>query len=366
MFTTLCRSEHFIRAIESLKRNGWSKYTDVYIGLDYPLNDAHVQGYKEIVNYLDNNSFDEFNSFNVVKHNTNLGAGKNLDVVRDIIFNQYDRIIMAEDDIEFGPCFLEFMDKALEKFENDFDVIGVSGYSYPVEWKKDYKATAMKQNFCASTWGVGFWKNKYENIYQNLKSGMLIDEFEHISSKKKLMIDAVWCDYVNGVMRVNPEEGLLMCVTDIAMRIYLCVADKYFISPIVSKTKNWGFDGSGLYCQRIDSDIKGRFADDFNYSEQEIDASESIDIELNSMNYLEDNRDILNKFDRRSKKVMFKSEIKWLVYALLGSNQYRKIIKYLRGGVNQSRYCIFNKIYCYCIWKQYISAVANRNVGAAA
>ena len=33
---TLCRDRHFILGVESLKKNGWAKYTDVYIGLDYP------------------------------------------------------------------------------------------------------------------------------------------------------------------------------------------------------------------------------------------------------------------------------------------------------------------------------------------
>ena len=31
-----CRYEHFVRCIESLKRNTWAKYTDVYVALDYP------------------------------------------------------------------------------------------------------------------------------------------------------------------------------------------------------------------------------------------------------------------------------------------------------------------------------------------
>ena len=40
LIPTLCRSKHFIRCIESLKKNGWAKYTDVYVALDYPAKEA--------------------------------------------------------------------------------------------------------------------------------------------------------------------------------------------------------------------------------------------------------------------------------------------------------------------------------------
>lgn len=43
----LCRYKHFTKCIESLKNNGWAKYTDIYIGLDYPAKDSHVKGYKK-------------------------------------------------------------------------------------------------------------------------------------------------------------------------------------------------------------------------------------------------------------------------------------------------------------------------------
>ena len=49
---TLCRYEHFVRCVESLKKNTWAKYTDIYIGLDYPKKDSHREGYLKIKEYL--------------------------------------------------------------------------------------------------------------------------------------------------------------------------------------------------------------------------------------------------------------------------------------------------------------------------
>ena len=63
---TLCRSTHFKRTVESLKRNGWAKYTDVYIGLDYPPAEKYEQGWKEICEYLETSDFSVFNKFVVL------------------------------------------------------------------------------------------------------------------------------------------------------------------------------------------------------------------------------------------------------------------------------------------------------------
>lgn len=73
----LCRYKHFTKCIESLANNGWAKYTDVYIALDYPAKDKHVYGYKQICGYLDNNDFSAFHSFCVIKRNKNLGPAIN-------------------------------------------------------------------------------------------------------------------------------------------------------------------------------------------------------------------------------------------------------------------------------------------------
>ena len=36
LIPTLCRADHFIRCLESLKKNTWAKYTEVYVAVDYP------------------------------------------------------------------------------------------------------------------------------------------------------------------------------------------------------------------------------------------------------------------------------------------------------------------------------------------
>ena len=49
LIPTFCRDQHFMRCIESLKKNTWAKYTDVYIWLDYPLLATKNGGSEEIL-----------------------------------------------------------------------------------------------------------------------------------------------------------------------------------------------------------------------------------------------------------------------------------------------------------------------------
>ena len=155
---TLCREKHFILGVESLKKNGWAKYTDVYIGLDYPAKESHWEGYRKICDYLENGDFSAFASFHVIKRTKNIGSLSNIDSTRDLLMEMYDRWIMAEDDIEFAPVFLEFMNKCLDYYENDPDVFAVNGYSYPISYCHSEGSNVFKQYATVSEWGIGYWK----------------------------------------------------------------------------------------------------------------------------------------------------------------------------------------------------------------
>ena len=88
-----------------------------------------------------------------------------------------------------------------------------------------------------------------------------------------------------------------------ALRAYLACKNKYCISPVISKARNYGFDGSGEYCTAIEGN--GEHALDFNYSLQEIDTSDSFEfVPDDSLRYMEENKQALNAFDYRSPEEM--------------------------------------------------------------
>lgn len=295
---TLCRSEHFQKCIESLKANTWAKYTDVYIALDYPPSEKYRAGYEKICSYLESGEFDCFKSFNVVKREKNYGAGINSQKMREFIIKKYDRWIFAEDDIIFSPIFLEYMDKALEQYEHDDSVVGINGYSYPIPYKTHKKnSNVFKQKYTFSMWGAGFWRKKYVDIAKKLKSGYMYESYCDLKKKGRLnqLIRGRYYDYMFHAL--TNSSKYFKAISDMSLGVYMTFNDLYAITPVVSKTRNIGFDGSGACCQNI-VEIDNKTSLTYDYNSQTIDTGyeEKVSIVQDDETYLTENKVMLDEF----------------------------------------------------------------------
>ena len=296
---TLCRYESFVRCIESLRKNCWAKYTDVYIGLDYPKKETHIEGYEKIKEYL-SQEFTEFKSFNVLVGKKNIGAKKNEEKLIKECFKNHDNYIYAEDDIEFSPNFLEYMDRMLDIYKYDESVIAVSGYSQPIKLTVKSGANAIKQQLQASVWGYGTWKNKIKQISRYLSRSKLAEKFVtvYLSGKLNKMTDWAIKDYISLTVEGVSKNSYLKQITDISLRIFLTVEDKYIIMPTVSKTRNLGFDGNGIYCPLVVYDKnKNVTSKNFDYANQEIDCCNSFFPCVDNHSNIDENRAAYNCYD---------------------------------------------------------------------
>lgn len=314
---TLSRSTHFIRCIESLRRNTWAKYTDVYIGVDYPSADKYKAGHQTICEYLQG-KFPEFKSMNIIYRESNMGASQNVDDMRKTILTQYDRFIYAEDDIEFAPNFLEYIDTCLTRYEDDPDVIAVSGYSYPLQWKTSEGATIFREDFICPAWGTGYWTQKHQDIRTYMESGGLAHEYHRVRKTKafKRMLQSSKKEYVNVCLYENCTSELVRRTTDISMRMYSVIYNKYIITPVISKTRNWGMDGSGLYCKDNTNELHGNTAKTFNYSSQVIDNQNSFKCIEDTLCDIAYNKKLMDKFEAIPFTSRIKTNIKALIYRI--------------------------------------------------
>ena len=304
---TLYRFDHFVRCLESLRKNPWAKYTEVFIGLDFPAKDAHWDGYRKISAYLEQ-PFPEFRALHVFRREKNLGSSGNNRLLRQEVCKAFDRFIYLEDDLEVSPNFLEYMDKALSAYEDEPDVVAVTGYSYPLAWKAAEGCTAVKQNFNGSAWGRGMWLSKQEALLRYLRPNGLNKDFSRAfrSGCFDKMIDFAIKDYVNCCEGGwSGSRAFLNTTSDLALRIYLAVQDKTMIMPLLSKVRNHGYDGSGQYCQVIEGNSAGDFCvDNYCFSSQPIDEGDSFSLIEDKSFDLSVNRDLLNRFDRVSQEEM--------------------------------------------------------------
>lgn len=244
---TLCRFEHFKRCIESLSKCTHAEKTKVFIGLDYPLKEVHKKGYKLISEYLENCNL-SFEEIIVIKRPENFGVVKNIDDLRNQVFKVYDRLIVSEDDNEFSPNFLDFINKGLEKFKDDDSVMAISGYNYPVEMISDTNNFYTYSKY--SAWGCGLWNDKYAE-FKNVRSLFFLKKIlsSPISSFKFLI------ERPNLILKIISCVEKQMCLGDVCWESYLLLNNKTSVFPTLSKVRNHGHDGSGVNCGVICNDI---------------------------------------------------------------------------------------------------------------
>lgn len=305
LIPTLCRYEKFVKCFESLNENTWADRTDVFISLDYPTKPSHRDGHDRIKDYCNgviiNGSF-RFKSVTLICRTKNHGAIGNFEHLVHEILQKYDRCIRTFDDIEHSKNFIQYMDEMLEVFKDDKSVSMVCGYSYPVNWITCKNATVVKQNIEGNIWGVGFWKEEWNESIEYLRRGALIKQFSSAfrSGKFDGMTDWTVKDYTNAVVNGATINSLLKRVTDVSLRIYLSVADKYAIMPVVSKTRNIGFDGSGAFCEEITfNEDKEVSSSNYRFDLQPIDSADTF---VSHVDYAFDNKmncSIVDRFDKR-------------------------------------------------------------------
>lgn len=328
LIPTLSRHIHFIRLVESLKRNSWAKYTPVYVALDYPPSDKYVEGYNKICEYLEGD-FGEFLEFNVVRRDHNYGSNLNMAALREMVLKKYDRFIRTDDDAEFSPNFLEYMNKCLDKYEDDENVIAVTGYSYPIIWNVSDNSNVLKINFNASMWGTGFWKRKYEEMKGQIESGELLNykpkNFHDVALQR--MLDVAKSEFVNLCLTKDLQNPYIMSVSDISCRLFLALQNKYVVIPRISKVRNWGFDGSGVVCGKIDLHDGKISASNYKYSGQPIDDTSCFDIIEDRKCNIPYNKKQLNRFDFLPFKSKIRLWMKIMMYSLFGEMVYLKLFR---------------------------------------
>ena len=324
---TLCRHEHFKRGIESLKKNSLAKYTDVYIALDYPAKDEHWEGYKKICEYLDDGDFSVFKSFNITRRKKNYGVGLNGRELSKSLMDRYDRSIYAEDDIEFSPNFLEYMDKCLAKYEDNDDIIAITGYSYPLNYEHDEGANIIFQSSVFPSWGVGYWQRKYGGYRDEILSGYLPKNFDKAckTGVLKKLIDRRRSDYIVQSLG-GGDNTFITSTTDVSFGIYMTLKNKYVVSPTLSKTRNCGMDGSGVNFPKVRA-RNGKHYLSYDYNNQPIDMSTGFEPCPDSVIRRDENNRVIDDFLRVPLKHKILEKTAFTAYRILGLKRYKALAK---------------------------------------
>lgn len=336
---TLNRKEHLERCLNSLARNPLAAYTDIVISVDYPPSKKYIDGYNKVKDYLNNNKYldEKFRTVTVFFQKINLGPERNFDFLVDYIKNQNSRYITSEDDNEFSPNFLEYINKGLELFENDEEVLSICGCK-ETEWYYNENSNVLLSKLY-SGYGVGHWIEKENKLKNDVKKYLL----EEINIKKisKLKKDdrILYNIYIVSVLlgeNLPFWKDNKLAIIDSVKSIYMHFREKYCIVPVIGKSRTWGNDGSGLNMPRIESiDPERKWL---------LDIDETFDYNIGNdgkLNYIEYNDKLEENYMKTINSIKFnlKADLGYILLRICLFDREKAIIikNKLRGRNNESQ-----------------------------
>ena len=230
------RLDHFRNLIVSLSKDPLAKYSDLYVISDAAYKEEHVERIEEVRKYA--RTVNGFKSYTLIENEQNKGGKESYKFIRSLVFEVHDRVIYFEDDNLVTPNYLQYMNTAFEKYNDDPKVVFVCGYNFPISIPKNYKYDVyFYPSVCA--WGFGFWRKKYLDVYALSKEEMRKD-------KKTLKEIKKSSDQLYYILNSDLYSERILNDARIG---YLMVKNKLVsVFPRLSLVQNTGHDGSGENC----------------------------------------------------------------------------------------------------------------------
>ena len=234
------RPEHTRRTVEALAANILANQSHLYIFSDAPKNRESEEKVKEVRAYIRSlEEKDWFRKVSIEEAVSNKGLADSIISGVSRVMTKYKKAIVLEDDLLSAPDFLQFMNDALDFYEEDESVGSISGYSPLKKMPKHYAYSVWKA--CrSSSYGWATWDSRWKHVQWE------IEDFEIFRKDKKARkaFDACGSDRFDRLRR-QIERGADSW--SIRFGYWQFRAKKYTIFPSQTRIQNIGWDGSGVH-----------------------------------------------------------------------------------------------------------------------
>ena len=123
---TYNRIEHLKQTIAALQKNDLAEKSELYVFSDGPSTPKDVNSIEEIRRYL--NSVKGFKNIQIHAQDSNMGLAKSIISGINSIFENYDNVIVLEDDLVTSASFLKYMNNCLSVYGANPNIFSISGY----------------------------------------------------------------------------------------------------------------------------------------------------------------------------------------------------------------------------------------------
>jgi hypothetical protein len=233
------RFDHTKITIESLLQNDLAKDSDLIIYSDFA-KDSGINLLKEIEKVRDYiKRVEGFKSIKIIERSTNFGLARSVREGVSEVLEDFESVIVLEDDLVMSPYFLSFMNQCLSFYENDQAAFTVSGYS-KVKMNNKYKEDVYFSHI-SNSWGWATWRNRWERIswddeffFDILNNRYKLSEFKRkVGNHRTEMLKRQLEGEIN-------SWAILRLFNQLALRCFT-------VFPSQTLVRNIGHDGTGVH-----------------------------------------------------------------------------------------------------------------------
>jgi len=244
------RPEHTRATVEALLRNPESAQTDLHVFSDGAREAGSEEAVKQVRRYV--REITGMRSVTVVERATNLGLANSVIDGTTRLIREFGRVIVVEDDLVVSPRFLEYMNRALERYQDDDSAMQVSGYMFPIDVAAETDAFFMP---FTTSWGWATWERAWQHFDPDMRGFDALVSDPHLRDSFDLGGAYGYFDMLERQRRGSIDSW--------AIRWYLSVFSRGGLTlyPVRTLVRNIGFDGSGTHCVVADVEQPSMQAD---------------------------------------------------------------------------------------------------------
>lgn len=231
------RPAHTRQTVEALQQNPLAAKSELIIYSDAARHEQDALAVREVRQYV--HAISGFKSVTVIEQEKNLGLANSVIAGVTEVVNRYGRVIVLEDDLVTAQGFLDYMNRALEKYRDDRQVMQVSGYMFPVQVHSGTDTFFLP---FTTSWGWATWKRAW-SVFDADASGYALLK-QDAALRKSFDLEGAYPYFEMLEMQQRRK------VDSWAIRWWLSVFLQHglILYPRISKVFNIGFDGTGAHC----------------------------------------------------------------------------------------------------------------------
>jgi hypothetical protein len=238
------RPQHTEQCLAELAKNTLAIETELYIFSDGPKQESDLEKIKAVRALIKNIS--GFKDVKITERETNLGLANS--VIRGVteVINIHNRVIVLEDDLITCSNFLNYMNNALDYYEDHPKAGSVTGFSLPPSLyplPSDYPFEVyFSHKACSTGWGT--WKHIWDTVDWEVSD---YDSFMKDKKRKKQFNSTG----NNAVLMLKHYRKGIIDSWAIRWHYHHFKNDFYCVFPVSNLLYNTGFDGTGIHSKEV-------------------------------------------------------------------------------------------------------------------